>query len=77
MSVEVIKKLSYTTKVDIWSLGVVMYELLSCEFPFPPASSRGELCKMINTYPISYEGKGWENVSKIAKDFVSHMLLRN
>lgn len=38
MAPEIVKKLKYDSKVDIWSLGVVAYIILSGKPPFPGKS---------------------------------------
>jgi NIMA (never in mitosis gene a)-related kinase len=42
LSPEVWRRTEYDWKVDIWSLGVIAYEMAMLELPFP-AETRGEL----------------------------------
>jgi serine/threonine protein kinase len=39
MAPEIIKKEIYNEKVDIWSLGVITYMLLSGQSPFPSSDT--------------------------------------
>ena len=34
MAPEVIKGKGYNISVDLWSLGIILYELIACELPF-------------------------------------------
>ena len=53
----------YNEKVDIWSLGVIFSELLSCNIKFNPEK------------PDDYhEGQNFSNLSKEANSFIQCML---
>lgn len=45
---EIIKKEHYKSGVDIWSLGVMMYELVTFRYPFP-ANSMWDLMDMLKS----------------------------
>lgn len=45
---EIIKKEDYKSGVDIWSLGVMMYELVTFRYPFP-ANSMWDLMDMLKS----------------------------
>jgi serine/threonine protein kinase len=63
----------YNEKVDLWSLGVVMYMLLSKEAPFPQGS-RFELQSAILSGDYSLDSEGFEDVSEEAKDLIRHLM---
>lgn len=48
MAPEIVKKLKYDTKVDIWSLGILAYIILSGKPPFH-GKSKDELYMQIST----------------------------
>ena len=41
-----IQELGHTEKLDIWTLGILMYELLAGKAPFTPAGGRDRRDKM-------------------------------
>jgi len=63
----------YTSKCDVWSVGVITYVLLSGDTPFT-ARNDGELRKNIIAGKVAVSGKAWKNVSSAAKDFVKSLL---
>lgn len=63
----------YNEKCDIWSLGVVLYMLLSGKMAFE-AQTEDILMKKIKRAEVSTKGKVFEKVSEDAKDLVHHML---
>ena len=72
---EVLKK-NYGYECDIWSLGVILYMLLSGTPPFDGFDDQSILQKVkIGKY--SLEGETWEIISKEAKDLISKMLTYN
>lgn len=73
---EVLKRsmAAYTEKVDMWSLGVVAYVMLSGAPPFNDDDDY-ELMKLIKKGKWSFKPqKIWANVSDEAKDMISRML---
>ena len=63
----------YTEKIDMWSLGVVMYIMLSKEAPFPQ-DSKYELQSAILRGDYSFDSEGFEGVSDEAKDLIRHLM---
>lgn len=63
----------YTEKVDIWSLGVVLFTELSGTLPF--ANEYGTLaCEQIKNGRFKFLSPNWNNVSKEAKVFITQIL---
>lgn len=69
---EVLEK-SYTSKCDLWSLGVVIFILLVGYMPF--AGSESHQVEMIKAGKCTYRKDSWAKVSKEASDFVAKMLI--
>lgn len=67
---------NYTFACDVWSLGVMMYFLLSGNPPFLSETEAG-LFKKIEKGLITFEGKQWSVVSTHAKDLILRMIKVN
>ncbi|EME30207.1 Calcium/calmodulin-dependent protein kinase type 1 [Galdieria sulphuraria] len=70
---EILYQKPYTYKVDIWSLGVIIYILLAGYAPFE-AKDEKELFRRIKHDPVRMEGKEWDAISSDAKHFVASLL---
>ncbi|CAG9329515.1 unnamed protein product [Blepharisma stoltei] len=66
----------YTFKCDIWSIGVIMYAMLSGNFPFH-SKFECEIYKQIEKGDINIEDKIWESISAEAKDLLKKLLCVN
>ncbi|XP_063228881.1 ovarian-specific serine/threonine-protein kinase Lok-like isoform X2 [Bacillus rossius redtenbacheri] len=64
---------SYTSRVDIWSLGVLLYVCLSASFPFK-RTAQHELVEDIMRGAYQFPQKAWAGISKSAIDLVRRML---
>jgi calcium-dependent protein kinase len=69
---EVLNK-NYNEKCDIWSAGVVLYVMLTGNFPFVGQTSQ-KLFENIKTGKYKADGKEWEAISKEAKELIAKML---
>jgi len=73
---EVLTEDSYTNAVDMWSVGVVIYILLSGYPPFyddaPP-----KIFKKITEAKYDFNDPAWEHVSDLAKDLINKLLVRD
>ena len=69
---EVLNK-NYNEKCDIWSAGVVLYVMLTGNFPFVGKTSQ-KLFESIKTGKYKTSGKEWEAISKEAKELIGKML---
>lgn len=73
---EILSGKPYTSKVDIWSLGVIFY-ILMCGYP-PFASERDdqrELFAMIKEGRYSFDPREWGSISEGAKDLIRNILV--
>ena len=62
-------------KCDMWSLGVILYVMLSGMLPFNGNNDR-EILMSIMTSDPPFEGKIWRQVSPDAKELITSMLTR-
>jgi len=73
---EIWSKVHYNEKCDIWSAGVIMYELLSTEYPFT-AESVAELSKSVTKNKLSFEYYTWASIDTATKAFIELLLKKN
>jgi calcium-dependent protein kinase len=69
---EVLTK-NYSSKCDIWSIGVIVYILLSGTPPFTGATDK-EIIKKVQGGKVSFAGDAWKGVGETAKDFINQAL---
>jgi len=63
----------YDQRCDAWSAGVVMYIILSGQYPFR-GKTKDELLNRIRRDPVSFKDKCWRKVSKDAKTLLAELL---
>lgn len=69
MAPEVLKRQKYTSKVDLWSMGIILYEMITDTMPFM-ASNPLELLYVIETTKIKIP----ENISEECKDLLTSLI---
>ncbi|KNE59527.1 CAMK/CAMK1 protein kinase [Allomyces macrogynus ATCC 38327] len=70
---EIVTSQSYTTSVDIWALGCVLYTML-CGFPPFYDEDTQVLTHKVARGEWTFLAPWWDNVSESAKDLVSRLL---
>lgn len=71
---ELLKKVPYCCKVDLWAIGVIVYVMLSGHLPFS-ADTTPKLFKQIINCNYTFLKEIWNTVSVNAKDFICKLLV--
>jgi serine/threonine protein kinase len=69
---EMVKNNKYHSRVDVWGLGVLLYEFLIGKPPFEDSSEKGTYKKIKSVNPVFPP-----HISKEAKDLVTRLLHKN
>ena len=70
---EIINKCGHDKSVDIWAVGVLLFEMLTWRTPFHLIGNRSELYNSIKTININWT----DDFPRLAKDLVSKILCAN
>lgn len=76
MAPEMVLGENYNTQVDVWSLGVLLYSVVSGHMPFP-ATTQQELFTKIAVATFNFEHKEFYLVSDECKDLINRCLVRD
>ncbi|GJD08369.1 Calcium/calmodulin-dependent protein kinase type 1 [Galdieria sulphuraria] len=72
---EILFQQAYTSKVDVWSLGIIIHILLSGHAPFEHRDEK-VLFHKIKYDQVEFRGGSWTDISDEAKDLVLKMLTK-
>ena len=73
MAPEILRREEYSANVDIWSVGVIAYIVLSGRPPFA-GQTKEMISRSIKAGNLSFEGSVWRNISMEAIDFIKQAL---
>jgi hypothetical protein len=71
---EVLLDEPYGKEVDLWSLGVITYLMLSGSLPFDDKNDEEEIARKTVAEPPPYKGSIWKKISPEARDFIKRLL---
>jgi serine/threonine protein kinase len=73
---EILLQNGYDTQSDMWSVGIIIYSLLSGGLPFT-GKTHLELFKAIIKGGFDFNATQWDEVSASAKDLISKLLVKD
>lgn len=73
---EIISEVKYDSKVDCWSLGVIIYQCLSGDLPFYHNDEKTKF-DAIKACQWEFSATIWDDISDEAKDLISKLLVAN
>jgi len=76
MSPEMVNKEEYSKDIDIWSLGILLYEMIHGHSPFKPNKVKFNINDIIDNIKIK-DLKFNENITKECKELIIHLLDRD
>lgn len=75
MSPEIIEHQKYTAKSDLWSIGIIIYQLIYHQHPFQDCRNFAELTQKIKSEPIRYPKK--PALDNLTMDLLEGLLNKN
>ena len=76
MSPEMVNKEEYSKDIDIWSLGILLYEMIHGHSPFKPNKAKFNINDIMDNIKIQ-NLKFNENITKECKELIIHLLDRD
>lgn len=76
MAPELVKHDRYSEKVDVWSLGVIVYQLLCGRTPFD-GKNLNRINQNICNKEVTFNNRHWQNISDNAKNFIGMCLQKD
>jgi serine/threonine protein kinase len=70
---EVLQKKSYGTPADLWSAGVVLFNLLAASQPFKAATPK-DIMKKVKAGAYTLDGSPWNKIDEEAKDLLRSLM---
>lgn len=74
MAPEILLRMKYSSKADVWSIGVIIYVILSGRHPFN-GPKINDILKKIQAGPLDFSHPVWRAVSPLAKDVIRSILV--
>ena len=66
----------YTEKCDLWSIGVILYVMLSGKPPFP-GKSDDAIIEKVKEGSYTFPDREWSNITPEAKDLIRKLMDKN
>ena len=73
---EILKKMPYSFSCDIWSIGCIMYALLSGSLPFDH-QTKAETFRMTIEDMLQFDLPVWKSISLSCKELIARMLIKD
>ena len=82
MAPEVFKRTPYSLPVDIFSLGVLVFALISSTLPFPFSHEKltnknVDKFHALFQHQLEFKGETWDKISDKLKDLITNMLQKD
>jgi serine/threonine protein kinase len=73
---EILEKKPYSFQCDLWSLGCIIYALLTSSLPFDHDSQK-ETIKMTCEDKVVFDPQTWNAYSSESRDLINRLLIKN